>query len=307
MKEILIIKKLIRQPRILRDLFKERNPPTQGGETPENVFYEPAKLLKHLGLNNVLEREPFKNIRTAGRVWEFYLLRVIEPGRRDYNYLIKPVFSKPAPFKGCTRAKLGNPYDKWLKNYPDISTGELGKRILGRAAKSFAKKLMSRKCPVRQKGTSDFYKKRKHAAKRFFAYLINGTVNRNLYSELRDCDTSQGILAKLIIKYPRNNLFLASGLMICLYGGKNENLIDSNLAKAVNRNLKSLNDSEYKKKTLQILKVESKQNSFKPPFQDIYDAMGGNRERVNINFRIQTWLKLLEDTLNANQKINKQK
>ena len=142
----------------LKTLFEERRTPSSDHETLEDIFYDPSRLLKVCGLKGVLEDEPFKYIRTAGTVWEFYLLRfTVNIGCRQYNRLTKPISRQQPPIDGCSRRKLGNPYDIWLYNYPRIEN-----RYLRKATESFAKKLVSRNCPIRQlklKRNKDFEEK----------------------------------------------------------------------------------------------------------------------------------------------------
>lgn len=296
---------LSKQNKKLRCLFEERKTQLSGHEALEDIFYDPSKLLDDCGLKGVLDDEPFKYIRTAGSVWEFYLLRFVSKiGRRKFNNLIKPISSEQDPINGCRRTKLGNPFDKWHENYPMIKNSHLQK-----ATQSFADKLVSRKCPIRQlKGSNDFDEKRKKAAEAFFRYLIGGESGRKitkvLFEKLKGYDDFQDRLLLLVKTYPQYDLFITSGLMTCLYGGKNVEWVDAKLASAVANALKS----KYHRNPMPVVQnvcniIDSQKNKkyFKPPYKDIYHVRVGHRERVNINFRIQTWLKLLKDTLNASK------
>jgi hypothetical protein len=288
---------LSKQNKKLRHLFEERKSQSSGHETPDDIFYDPSRLLKDCGLKGVLDGEPFKYIMTAGSVWEFYLLRFAKNvGLRQYNKLIKPISWSEEPVADCSRRKLGNPYDTWHDNYPEINN-----RYLREATESFANKLVSRKCPIRQKGSDDFIKKRKNAAKYFFKYLIGRKITQTLFDELRECEDFKDSLILLIkSEDPHDKLFLTSGLMTCLYGGRNADWINANLARTVATALKNKcyrNSTPIIRNVCNILDSQKNKKYFKPPFKDIYDVRVGGRERVNINFRIQTWLKLLEDTL----------
>ena len=288
---------LSKQNKKLRHLFEERKSQSSGHERPEDIFYDPSRLLKDCGLKGVLDDEPFKYIMTAGSVWEFYLLRFANNvGPRQYNKLIKPIAWSEEPSGGCSRRKLGNPYDTWHDNYPEIKN-----RYLRKATESFANKLVSRKCPIRQKGSNDFIEKRKNAAKYLFKYLIGGKITQTLFDKLRECEDFQDRLIHLIKNYPQNNLFITSGLMSCLYGGKNTDWVNAKLANAVITAMKRKTSNTIVENVCNILNSKKNNKYFKPPYKNIYDVKGGNRERVNINFRIQTWLKLLKDTLNASK------
>ena len=167
MAEISILNK---QNKELRHVFKEHPSQSSGHETPGNIFYDPSRLLNHCGLIGVVNKPPFEYVRTAGIVWEFYLLRFAKNiSLRQYKKLVKRVPSSEDPIAGCSRRKLGNPYDKWHNNYPEINDSNLRKNT-----EPFANKLVSRKCPVRQKGSDDFIKKRRIASKALFEYLIGG-------------------------------------------------------------------------------------------------------------------------------------
>jgi hypothetical protein len=118
---------------------------------------------------------------------------------------------------------------------------------------------------------------------------------------LRECEDFQGRLFLLLKTYPTNDLFITSGLMTCLYGGKNIQWVDAKLANAVVLAMKRKTSSPIVENVCNILISKKNNKYFRPPYKNIYDVKGGNRERVNINFRIQTWLKLLEDTLHASK------
>jgi hypothetical protein len=294
-----LVKKNQKTPKILSELFTEKGSFNTGKETQENIFYEPSKLLDACGFKDVLKNEPFIHIRTNSRIWEFYLLRFINISRRDYKKLTAPISIGQQPVKGCIRGAVGNPFDKWQFNYHSIDNKKLYKETL-----PFAKKLASRKCPIRENGTNDFKNKRNVAAKSFFKYLIGQTIKNEIFEKLKDSRNSQSRLTILIKNYPNNDLFITSGLMVCLYGGKNTDWIDSKLANALIKAIKN-KGKEYNNTVLKdvynIIKIKANSKRFRPPYKDIYDVRIGNRERVNINFRIETWLKLLEDTSNASR------
>ncbi|HPM09150.1 MAG TPA: hypothetical protein PK941_01725 [Paludibacter sp.] len=286
-------------PKSLSELFVEKGNFNAGKEMENNIFYEPAKLLQACGFKDVLNEEPFKYIITPSRIWEFYLLRYINIGRRDYKKLTTAITIGQQPVEGCTRSAVGNPFDKWQSNYHLIKSRKLQEETL-----SFAKMLASRKCPIRQNGTLYFINRRKQAAKSFFKYLIGQTIHNKIFEKLKASRNSQSRLTILINNYPNNDLFITSGIMVCLYGGKNTDCIDSGLAHAL---LKAIKHKRGKDKNTDlndvynIIKIKANSNYFRPPYKDIYDVRFGNRERVNINFRIETWLKLLEDTFDASR------
>ena len=290
MANILLISK--RHKNINSDIFTETCEHVNG-ERPENIFHAPSRLIEECGLDKALNDEPFKNIRSAGTVWEFSLLRFLKIGRRAYNPLIKPVYDSPIPRYSARR--LGNPYHKWKDNYPRIENNDLKWVAL-----SFAKKLVSRGMPIREAGSSDFMDKRKAAAKAFFKYLLGGRITKELFLKLRDKDF-QSILTRLIKENPGDDLFVVVGLMTCLYGGKNASRVDTRLAHIVASRVKAKNkDNPVIKQICRILYSKTG-DEFSPPFKDIYDPRGGNRELVLIRFRVTTWLKLIGDTLDASK------
>lgn len=299
MLNIYLLKKNRKNSKSLSELFTEKGNFDKGREAQAEIYYEPAKLLDACGFKDVLKNEPFKHIITPSRIWEFYLLKFTNISRRDYKKLTAPISTGQQPVKGCIRSAVGNPFDKWQSNYHTIDDRKLRIETL-----SFAKKLASRKCPIRQNGTDDFKNKRKAAAKSFFKYLIGQTIKNKIFEKLKDSQDSQSRLTILINNYPNNNLFITSGIMVCLYGGKNTDWIDSKLANALLKAIKPKR-GEYKNTALKdiynIIRIKANSKSFRPPYKDIYDVKVGNRERVNINFRIETWLKLLEDTFNASR------
>jgi hypothetical protein len=298
MMKIQLIKPSKRPSNITEMLFTEKCALSVDSEEVEDIFYDPSKLLERLDLKGILENEPFNSITTAGSVWEYYLLRFVHVKRLSYRQLIKNVDQNESAIDGCRRTALGNPYDIWQRNYKIINN-----QCLKRKALPFVNILLRRKCPIRQNGTSVFLSKRKIAARAFFSYLIGNTTTYKFFSYLENCNDFQEQLTKLILKHPKNRLFLTSGLMMCLYGGKNVSWLNSKLAKAVHDNLNSFaKHTETGQKTIRYLAMNAgNKHSFKPPFKDIYHPIVGNRERVNINFRIQTWLKLLNDTLYASK------
>lgn len=284
----------------LNSLFKEVSTKNGSQQSPEDIYYNPVELLDNCGLKDILTDKPFNNIRTAGSVWEFYLLRFADDiSRSRYRPLIKSIPRECEPIAGCSRRRVGNPYNTWESNYPEIDDS-----VLRSAAKPFANKIVSRKLPVRQARGDDFKAKRRNAAKVFFNYLIGINIKKNLLAKLQECENFQEQLILLLKKYPDNDLFVTSGLMVCLYGGRKKTWVDARLASAVANSLSKKSDdasNDYTSKVCSILMSKRKNKDFRLPYHDIYDPRRGNRERVNINFRIQTWLKLLEDTGNASK------
>jgi hypothetical protein len=287
----------------LGKLFEEKKAQPRRGIS-EDIFENPSVLVAKCGLSNVLDSSPFKYIRTAGTVWEFYLLRYANEfsdgkhSKKKYNKLIKPLGRNENPLPGCSRRKVGNPYNIWLRNYPLIENKELQRRT-----QSFANKLVSRKCPIRKlKNSHDFMDKRKNAANAFFRFLVKQNITIKMFKELVDHEEAgfQCRMAQLLHKYPSNPIFITTGVMTALYGGKNTQWIDARLGKAVCKALRNHKggDEQLIKKICQMLDRKDGKD-FRPPYASIYDVKGGNRERVNVNFRTQTWLKLLEETLNA--------
>jgi hypothetical protein len=268
-------------------------PSSSGGEVPKDVFYDPSRLIRECGLEKVLDGDPFKYIRSAGGIWEFYLLRLLDISKRQYNHLIKPVLN--SAISGCSSRQLGNPYYRWRENYPKIENENLLAEV-----KSFVKKLVSRKCPIRQNGTYDFLEKRKRAAKAFLNYLLGRKITQKLFIQIRDKEF-QKILARLINENPGDNLFVVVGLMTCLYGGKNVLHVDRDLAHTVANHLKGkANTNSAIQKVCGVLYSKTAKE-FSPPYKDIYDPRSYNRELVLIRFRVSTWLKLIGDTFDASR------
>ena len=238
MLNVYLLKKNRNTSKSISELFAENGSSDKGRVAQASIFYDPAKLLDACGFDDVLDNEPFKHIITPSRIWEFYLLSFLRDSdsdisRRDYKKLTAPISIEHQPVKGCRRSAVGNPFDKWKSNYHLIENGKLRNETL-----PFAKKLASRKCPIRQDGTNDFKNKRKAAAKSFFKYLIGQTINNEIFEKLKDSQNSQSRLTILINNYPNNDLFITSGIMVCLYGGKNTDWIDSKLANALLKAIK---------------------------------------------------------------------
>lgn len=275
-----------------KKIFLEKSSTIKGGV--EDIFYNPAELLKKCGLGDVLDEEPFKYIRTAGGVWEFYILRFTDIGRRKYKQLIKRVDDET--IVGCSRRQVGNSYDDWKRNYFPDGTENIEDRAWCKKAESFAKKLASRNCPIRQKGTSAFMEKRRAAANAFLSYLYKGTIAKSFLKELQEKNLQEKLIY-LIKKYPKNDLFLVVGLMTSLYGGKNILHVHTKLARIVAKNLK-MKQGDLPQEICKILNSQPRYE-FKPPYKDIYYKKDVNRDLVLINFRLPTWLKLMEDTLEA--------
>lgn len=280
------------------DIFEERGS-SVNGQLPANFFYNPAKLLEACELNKSLEKPPFKYIRSAGGIWEFYLMRFAPKiDGRKWGNLIAKVCGEAVP--GCRRQAVGNPYKAWERNYPKEIQEE---RSLKKTGRLFASKLVARNCSIRQAGSSDFNRRRKAAAKAFFNYLlggINATRKQRIFEELRDMSL-QGKLIHLIRKCPNEPLFLAVGLMTCLYGSKNAVNVDRELARLVACKLESRNLTSPAVGRISGCLKSIRSKEFAPPYKSIYDrdARGGQREQVRIYFRATVWLKLLEDTCNA--------
>ena len=147
-------------------------------------------------------------------------------------------------------------------------------------------------------GDQEYLKSRKKAASAFFKYLTSGkaeTVNILLESNgLYD------ILIKMINRASnkkRREHLCCIGLMLCLYGRKDEARVSCKLAEIVSDEISSLNGSLASEICTELKKASKKfEEDFKPPFANIY---GYYQDKATILFRLTTWLTLVEATYNA--------
>lgn len=282
----------------LKEVFIEKQPAIK--LQTDNIYHDPARLLKRLNLLNITTEEPIKNITVAGAIWEFYLLALIDTiPRNKYKRLTKQVeYGKV--LEGCRRTKLGNPYNQFISNYGKINNSEK-KKELKYEVNDFARRLISRGCPIRQKSQRNnegFVALRKEAAKSFLKYLLGKQISKTDLEQLGNRDGFVEKLIYLLRKDRDSDLYLAVALMLCLYGGKNTAEISCELAKLLCRLMKQKYKGDDFAQSLICLieKKSSNANVFRPLFKNIYNGL---RDRVIISFRIPTWLKLMEDASNV--------
>lgn len=259
----------------------------------------PNAVIEALGLKtNFLDDPPFKYLRTGSEVWEFYLIRMFKVESKTYNFWIKPFKNDEKSTykknrKHERRQKVGVPYKKFEHKYPKIDDKQLEKK-----AAPFVKQLMKFEHPLRMKDSKNIGN-RLNAAKAFNKYLLGPFESQKLNKILIESNEIEA-LAKLLKRAYHNNSMnsehmLSVCLMLCLYGQngqKKEKKIPHELAELVAKKIPK--KTEMSDEIVYELQKVSKnfRKDFKPPYANIYD----NRDRVNIFFRILTWIKLVKDT-----------
>lgn len=269
----------------------------------ENIE-DPNIVLKILGMSTeFLEKEPFVNLRTNSNVWEFYLLKMFGVTEMQFSSITSDFDEEP--YEDTTRQRVGNSYDSFAKSevkYPTIKNEELKKR-----SEPFIKRLKSTKYALRQKDPKNI-KNRIKAATAFRAYLLQtfdypkailkkvlGGEDGPLTDDLRLAE-----LLKANGIYENKEHLLAVCLMFCLYGSKKKKKIAHELADKVCGGLSQYSSKDEERQNLidTIKKSLSKaskgyKKDFYPPYGYVYDKY---RDRVNVFFRLRTWMYLLKVT-----------
>lgn len=260
----------------------------------------PNVVIESLGLKtDFLEKPPFKYLRTGSEVWEFYLIRMFEIEGKTYNFWIKK-FKKDekSTYKNkCRkyerRQKVGVPYKEFKSKYPKIDDEKLKKKVA-----LFVKRLMKFEHPLRMKDSKNTGN-RLEAAIAFKEYLLKPFESQNLSKILFESNEMEALTELLKRAFYNNSMnsehMLSVCLMLCLYGQngrKKGTKIPHELAELVAKKIPQ--KKEMSDEIIHELQKVSKNFSrdFNPPYANIYN----NRDRVNIFFRIRTWIKLVKDT-----------
>ena len=265
---------------------------------------DPNVVLKILGMSTeFLEKEPFVNLRTNSNVWEFYLLKMFGVTEKQFSSITSDFDEEP--YEDTTRQRVGNSYDSFAKSevkYPTIKDEKLKKR-----AEPFIKRLKATKYALRQKDSKNI-KNRIKAATAFRAYLLQtfdypkailkkvlGGKDGPLTDDLR---LAELLKAKGI--YDNKEHLLAVCLMFCLYGSKKKKMIAHKLADEVCEGLSQYSSKDEERQNLIDTITESLSKAsegykkdFYPPYGYVYDKY---RDRVNVFFRLRTWMYLLKVT-----------
>lgn len=270
---------------------------------------DPNAVLKILGMSTeFLEKEPFVNLRTNSNVWEFYLLKMFGVTEKQFTSItkdFKDLKNPPPPYDDTTRQRVGNSYESFAESevkYPTIKDEKLKKR-----AEPFIKRLKATKYALRQKDPKNI-KNRIKAATAFRAYLLQtfdypkailkkvlGGKDGPLTDDLR---LAELLKAKGI--YDNKEHLLAVCLMFCLYGSKKKKMIAHELADEVCEGLSQYSSKDEERQNLIDTITESLSKAsegykkdFYPPYGYVYDKY---RDRVNVFFRLRTWMYLLKVT-----------
>lgn len=278
----------------------------------EKTIENPNAVLKTLGLNtNFLNNEPFSNLRTNSDIWEFYLIKMFKIKKKEYEYWIKDFDDKSSPYSNCSRRRVGNPWEQFNNNdakYPTIHNNSLVK-----ASEKFVGRLQEFKGPLRKLDEKNKNNRIK-AAEAFNSYLLNSMkFGKDAIKEIfinKKKEDEDSVLGELLKRsyWEKNpgldsNHMLAICLMLCLYGHQNQGYISQHLAKIVCDKL-----SERKKLDGGIIeeitkKLSDRTGGFKkpfiPPYKYVYTKY---RDRINIFFRIKTWIRLVRATYLASVK-----
>lgn len=273
---------------------------TEKGSTkkfdPDDILEDPSRLLKALGFEDFLEHEPVKHLKTGATIWEYYLLRMLpsaEVSASAYKFLLR----KPEnPISSTRSIKIGNPYYVWKNKYSGLTDKELA-----RESRPFCRELLRRQKPLREQGNKAFMEKRKRAARAFFRYLLRGKLQNSYFQNIRYDDFYTQLA--YLIRSRKDDQFTAAGLMICLYGGKNDMEIPAILARSVLNALKSRSTNDEGQYIYliihKLLMRLSKKAFFDPPLNSIYSP--GKKSLVLTRFRVPVWLALLNNTYEAVQ------
>ena len=274
------------------DLFNEE----KGGHLiPQSDIESPNKVLKKFWPDfNIKNVKPFSDIKTGANIWEYYLLRMhgCEPS------IYKKLRGKPSKtFGNLRKDRLGFTYSVWQDRYNEINS-----KILKNTSCEFINALKKRSNALRYNDSDkDYIKKRQKAAKAFFNYLACGkkTIVNDL-SKKTDDPTLYDIL-EIMLKKEKNKKrkehLYCIGLMLCLYGRKDEARVSPTLAEKVFKRISSIKNSLAHEVCSALKKTSSNfTKEFKPPYAGIY---GYYQDKAIILFRLTTWLTLVEATYKA--------
>lgn len=270
----------------------------------KKTIENPNAVLKVLGLNtNFLDKEPFSNLRTNSDIWEFYLIKMFKIKKDEYENWIDEFKDDSPAYRHCSRRRVGNPWPQFNDNdakYPTIENDKLIK-----ASEKFVGRLQQFKGPLRKEDEKN-KKHRKRAAKAFNSYLLNSMrFGKNAVKEIFINKKSEdSVLGELLKRsyWEKNpgldsNHMLAICLMLCLYGHQKQGYTSQQLAKIACDKLSELKkiDGGLIEEITKKLKdrTENFKKPFIPPYKDVYTKY---RDRINIFFRIKTWIRLVKTT-----------
>lgn len=270
----------------------------------EKTIEDPNAVLKALGLNtNFLDNEPFSNLRTNSDIWEFYLIKMFKIKEDEYKYWIKDFSDKSPAYRHCSRRRVGNSWNQYNDNdvkYPTIDSNDLIK-----ASEKFVGRLQQFKGPLRKVDKKNITN-RKKAAKAFNSYLLKSMKfgKKAINDIFFDNKNEDFILMELLKRSYWNknpgldsNHMLAICLMLCLYGHQKQGYISQQMAKIVCQKLNLLKNCDNEIREKIIRNLEDRTSYFKkpfiPPYKYVYTKY---RDRINIFFRIKTWIRLVKTT-----------
>ncbi|MBR2899035.1 MAG: hypothetical protein IKC23_05380 [Fibrobacter sp.] len=268
---------------------------------------DPNAVLKILGMRtDFLDKEPFVNLRTNSNVWEFYLLKMFGVTEKLFSSITSEF--EDDPYDDTTRQRVGNSYKSFAESevkYPTIKD-----KTLKDASTAFVKRLKKSKYPLRRKDPKNI-KNRIKAAKAFRAYLLQTFVYPNAILNKvfggKDGPLTDDLRLAELLKSKGNGEnkehLLAVCLMFCLYGSKKQKMIAHGLAEEVCNGLSQYSSKGEERQKLidtinnSLSKVSKGfKKDFYPPYGYVYDKY---RDRVNVFFRIRTWMYLLKVTSKA--------
>lgn len=302
------------------ECLDEQNHPLQACSSE---LMNPAKVLKNLGLaQNYLQETPFCYIRSYAPIWEYYLVALFlkddkKKIKQNYKYMRTRPSKAGRQRLGKSFQRVGNlEYETWEKNYTRLDqfnlSGSEKERIkeLKNESRKFVKELIKRKCSIRECSLEDakhpqtgFIKFRKKAASAFLSFLIHGKkLNTKDIKELVAAPEKHLWLLKHFENSKQQETYqhiLSTSLLMCLYGYKG-GVVSKNFCKKVKKCISKENvkNEELKKHVIKLLTsaIEKKDGSHvESPLKKIYQ----NRDRINIQQRLGTWMQLLKGVSNA--------
>lgn len=303
------------------ECLDEQNHPLQACSSE---LMNPAKVLKDLGLiSNYLQETPFCYIRSYAPIWEYYLVALFlkkyeKEIKQNYDFMRRPPSKKEGRKRlGRSFQGVGNlEYETWKKNYTRLDQPNLTKyekeriRELKKESERFVKKLIKRKCSIRECSLEEakppqdgFIKSRKKAALAFLSFLIHGKKIKP--TNIKELVAEKEKLLWLLAHFENSNQqetyrhILSTSLLMCLYGYKG-GVVSKKFCRYVKKCISKENvkNKELKNHVVKLLTsaIEKKDSRYvDPPLKKIYQ----NRDRINIQQRLGTWMQLLKGVSNA--------
>lgn len=297
----------------------------QGPQTCSSDLLNPNLVLKKLELEpNYLKNPPFCYIRSYAPIWEYYLVALFLDDKdlsriikKNYPYMrLKPKKNDGFHIFGKSYNGVGNKYyTDWKHNYARLEHESISKeekeRIekLKEKSKKFVKALAKKGRPIRQYKTSEksFIMCRKKTALAFLDFLIHGKLKKNETIDLIKEKPDDRHL--WLLEHYENSKqsqtykhILSVSLLMCLYGYK-EGAVTKKFCKKVRQHLSKLTvkdnkNDDLKERVEKILSLAIQKSSNQhviPPLAKIYKE----RDRLNIQQRLGTWMQLLKGVTNA--------